>query len=109
MTDRQRNLTPEEWEEIKKFLNHCNNNAFVIEKTGRSRATIGRVKQSSSFEEYETIRKGSKGAKVKKPEQIEMPWDSLNEERVPNDMKYRIADIATKLRELADLISGIEA
>ena len=101
----QRNLTESEWKEIKEYLNHCRDNAFVMKKTGRSRATIGRVKKSSSFREYERIRQGKKNIITDlipcEPEQLSV--DSLYSNSMVSDL---LEDIANKLIKLSELLKN---
>lgn len=109
MRQGQRLITESEWKEIKEYLNHCKDKNFVMKKTGRSRATIGRVKQSSTFREYERIRKGrQKGVTiveqeqpdpVHEPEQISVDCIYAN-----NSISILLDDISNKLHELSELI-----
>ena len=112
MKQGQRLLTESEWKEIKEYLNHCKDNAFVMKKTGRSRATIGRVKKSSSFREYERIRQGNKNIIPDpipcEPEQLSV--DSLyssSNVQTSRMVSVLLDDIANKLIELSELFKHL--
>lgn len=104
MTQGQKRMTENEWKEIKEYCNHCKDNAFIIAKTGRSRATIGRVRQSENFTDYERIRKGNSTQETK-TEQISM--EGIDPNTKPNVIADLVSEIATKLCELAAMLNAL--
>ena len=100
-----RKVSKEEYERIKQIISLCDNNKFVEKVTGRKRATIGRVKRSKDYEDYQLIVSGKKNkAKESKPEQITM--DCIGNRTKRNDIADLVSEIATKMCELAAMLNA---
>lgn len=91
-----------EYLKIKELLKFCNKNASVITITGRSRATIGRIKQSKDYEDYKRIL--CREHQEEKPEQIRM--DCIETHTKTNNIADLVSAIADKLCELAAMLNA---
>jgi len=67
-----RTIFESNYKEIKEYLDHCDSPSFVAKKTGFSVATIHRIKNSSSYDDYKAIVNAESGFRKNEDHSKEM-------------------------------------